>query len=239
MSQQTESPKTFLSGEALARFRFVKFDAAGTVMYAAAADLGIGVTQQAVAITTGVAVRLVNTGGSLKVTAAAAFSAGDYLYHAADGKVSSTPAGPRIGVALEAATADGDLVEMFYQVSMLEWLGRTFVAVTATATVAVATWGQVIVVSNAAAAVLTFPASATVPGETWIVHQTPAVLLTIAAVATDGIIAPPGATGTATHTLKHTTATAKKGDFVCLDSGKVAHTLNLTRKTGIWALGAA
>lgn len=130
MSQQFNSPISLLAGEALAVFRFVKIN--GTtreLVYADAADLGIGITQEGVADTIAVAVREVHHGGSFKVEAAGAFAVGDYLYHAADGKVSATPTGPRIGRALEAAAASGDIVEMVYQPTKLDWLGKTFEAV--------------------------------------------------------------------------------------------------------------
>jgi len=50
--------------------------------------------------------------GTTKMIAAAAFDAFVRLYGAADGKVSATPNGNFIGLSMEAATADGDEVEV-------------------------------------------------------------------------------------------------------------------------------
>lgn len=115
MSQQTEgSVKTFDAGEALALFRRVKLDTgSGTsVVYADAGEQHNGVVQDAVANGGRAAVRLRTAEGTNKVVAAGAFSAGATLYGAADGKVDDASSGSAIGWALEAATADGDIVEM-------------------------------------------------------------------------------------------------------------------------------
>ncbi|MBX3435544.1 MAG: DUF2190 family protein [Pirellulales bacterium] len=50
--------------------------------------------------------------GTSKMIAAAAITAGVAVYGAANGKVSSTASGTAIGVALEAATADNDVIEV-------------------------------------------------------------------------------------------------------------------------------
>src|SRR5574343_27922 len=85
MSQFTISPKSFTAGEALAAFRRVKLSTTSAV-YADQADTGnfIGFT----------------------------LAAGASLYAADDGKVSDTASGAAIGVAMEAAGADGDVVEV-------------------------------------------------------------------------------------------------------------------------------
>jgi len=103
--------KTFVSGEALATRRRVKLSGA-TVVYADAGEDAIGVTEYAVAITTQVAVRMINDAGTFEVTAAGIISAAAAIYGAADGKISATPSGPIIGHAIEAATADGDQIEV-------------------------------------------------------------------------------------------------------------------------------
>ncbi len=113
MSQQCESPITLTSGEALARYRRVKLTAAKTVSYADQADSDgdIGVTQAAVALAEKVSVRLNKHAGSFKVTAAGAFAVNATLYAADDGKVDDVVLGNAVFQALEAATADGDIVE--------------------------------------------------------------------------------------------------------------------------------
>src|SRR5574343_1415052 len=113
MSQFTISPKSFTAGEALAAFRRVKLSTTSAV-YADQADTGnfIGFTLAAAASGEQVAVALKTAGQSFKAVAADSFSAGATLYAADDGKVSDTASGAAIGVAMEAAGADGDVVEV-------------------------------------------------------------------------------------------------------------------------------
>ena len=111
MATQNNGERTFTAGEALNAFCRVKLSAAETVVYADAGDDYIGVTQDSVADEGQVLVRLKSMAGTMKVTAAGAFSAGDYLYGAADGEVDDVETGSAQFVALEAASADGDIVE--------------------------------------------------------------------------------------------------------------------------------
>lgn len=116
MGQSCVSPKTFLATEALEAFRRVKLtSASGTaVEYADQADSSsyLGITTHSAAINTQVAVELKGVTKTLKATAADSFAAGAVLYAAADGKVSDSSSGNAIGTALEAATDDGDIVEI-------------------------------------------------------------------------------------------------------------------------------
>ena len=113
----TEGVLTLQAGEALAARRRVKVES-GTVtdpvevVYADAGEQHIGVCEYAVADAAMVAVRPRTMSGTQLVVAAGAFSRGATLYGAADGKVDDAASGSAIGVALEAATADGDIVEM-------------------------------------------------------------------------------------------------------------------------------
>lgn len=113
MAEYTEACcKTFQSDEALAQFRRVKMDADGKVTYADATDQSDGITDRA-ALTSGdyVAVRLKSAPGTRKMTAAGAITAGDLVYGAADGKVDTDGFVPE-GKAIDAATADGDIIEV-------------------------------------------------------------------------------------------------------------------------------
>lgn len=113
----TEGVKTFKAGEALAARVRVKVEG-GTVtnpaevIVAGSGEQHIGVTEYAVADGELVAVRLRNHTGTQEVTADEAFIVGAPLYGAAAGFVKDTSAGSAIGIALEAATAQGDLIEM-------------------------------------------------------------------------------------------------------------------------------
>lgn len=116
MSQECKSPKAFLATEILAAFRRVKLSA-GTgdhVEYADQSDSSsyLGVTiGPAPAIEDQVGIALKGVMKTFKVTAADSFAVGAVLYAADDGKVSDSASGNAIGTALEAATADGDIVE--------------------------------------------------------------------------------------------------------------------------------
>jgi len=108
---------TFQAGEALVAHRRVKLEAGSTttppeVVYADAGEQHIGVTQRNAADGDMVAVKLRNFPGSEEVEAASTFAYLATLYGADDGKVDDAASGSAIGVAKEAATAAGDVVEM-------------------------------------------------------------------------------------------------------------------------------
>lgn len=107
---------TFTAGELLANKRRVKIKNGTTtsppeVEYADAGEQHIGITEYAVASGALVAIKLRSTDGTHEVTAAGAFAVDATLYGAADGKVDDAASGSAIGKAVEAALADGDIVE--------------------------------------------------------------------------------------------------------------------------------
>jgi len=116
MAQECNDIKTFTATEALENRRRVKLTAAsGTaVEYADAGEEFIGITWKAVAIGEQVPVKLRSAGFTCKACAAEAFAAGATLYGANDGKVQDTASGTAQGTALEAATAAGDIVEVYF-----------------------------------------------------------------------------------------------------------------------------
>jgi hypothetical protein len=59
-----------------------------------------------------VAAEILSSGGSLKMIAAEAITAGSRVYQAAAGKCADTVAGAFLGVALDASGADGDVIEV-------------------------------------------------------------------------------------------------------------------------------
>jgi len=130
---------TFQAGEDLEAHRRVKIES-GTVttppevVYADAGEQAIGVTELAVSDGGAVAVKLNTFPGSVECVAADTFSVPAILYAAADGKVSDSSNGTAIGIAKEAATAAGDVVEI---------LGFGVLSTTA-ATVSVADAGSLI-----------------------------------------------------------------------------------------------
>lgn len=112
-----EGIKTFSAGEVLAPYRRVKLSS-GTVIYADADDVGIGVSlNKADALGDHVAVKLFNCGGTFEIEASGVITPGEEIYASNDGKVQGTPgvAGTyyKIGLAFEAASGDGAVIECY------------------------------------------------------------------------------------------------------------------------------
>jgi len=120
MSQECIGIKAFTAGEALAAYRRVKLTAAGTVSYADADEPEIGVTEAAAASGARVAVAL-KGGRTHKCVAAGAVTVNAAIYGMADGKVDDTATGSGsavIGLALETALADGDVIECILECNL-------------------------------------------------------------------------------------------------------------------------
>ena len=116
MSQQTmEATISLQAASALAIYRRVKLDSSGYAAYADAGEPAIGITQAAAASGAQVAVRLLNGAGTFKMTAGAAITALKPVYGLASGKIDDAVVAGlshSLGIALEAATADGDVIEV-------------------------------------------------------------------------------------------------------------------------------
>lgn len=95
---------------ALAQAIRVKVDSNGLISVAGATDASIGVTTEAIAASGYGSVKLFNATGTFLVTAGAAITRGAQLYPLAAGKVDDTGTTALPLVALEAATADGDII---------------------------------------------------------------------------------------------------------------------------------
>jgi hypothetical protein len=103
--------KTFPASGPLGAYRRVRLDVNEELVYAGATDTDcIGITTRP-AFEQGdpIAVRLRNADGTFLATAAAAYSVGP-IFAAANGQVAGTGT-VSAGLALEAATAPGDLTE--------------------------------------------------------------------------------------------------------------------------------
>ena len=109
---------TFTAGEALAQFRRVKLQSGSTtvpleVEYADKNEQSIGYTETSAASGALVAIRPHNMTGNRIAVAAEAVAAGAAIYGADDGKIADTAtSAATLGLALEAATADGDQIEI-------------------------------------------------------------------------------------------------------------------------------
>lgn len=116
MSQYNESGvKTFTATSAITQFSRVKLTSSSgsAVELAGAGESFIGITTaDATAAGAPVSVILTSAGRTYKAVAAEALAAGAVIYGGAVGKVQDTASGTAIGVAIEAATADGDVIEI-------------------------------------------------------------------------------------------------------------------------------
>ena len=83
-----------------------------------ASDYGFGVTQEGVASGKDADVRFYEHGGTLKMTASAAITAGAKVYAAADGKIAATGT-KLIGTALDAATDDGSVIAVIQLLELI------------------------------------------------------------------------------------------------------------------------
>ena len=118
MSQYTDhNCKTFIADEAIAVHLRVKLDTDGRVTVAGLTDkeLGTAVTP-AFAAGDPVSVRLRTASGTHKMVAIEPLAVGAVLYTETGGKVQDTAQATsfQVGVALEAATADNDVIEVLY-----------------------------------------------------------------------------------------------------------------------------
>jgi hypothetical protein len=102
--------RTFVSGSTLARYLRVKTAAA--IVVAGSTDVELGVNMNAV-VTSGdtVNVKLRTAPGTCPMVASGAITLGNPVYAAASGKIAASGT-VLIGTALNAATADGDVVEV-------------------------------------------------------------------------------------------------------------------------------
>ena len=120
MSQYNDTGrKAFEADEAIAQHLRVKLDSDGKVTVAGLTDKGIGVaTRAAFAAGDIIDVALNSKPGTVKMVAIEALDAGATVYSEANGKVQDTAQATafQVGVALEAATADGDVIEVMPQV---------------------------------------------------------------------------------------------------------------------------
>lgn len=113
MSQYVETPcKGYKASAAIAQYLRVKLSS-GKVAAAGIAEDWIGTAEQdAFADGDLLSVRLRSAQGTQKMVAAGAVTAGARVYAAASGKIDDTVSTELVGIALEAAAADGDVIEV-------------------------------------------------------------------------------------------------------------------------------
>lgn len=119
-----EGRKAFDCATAVEAKRVLQIAANGNVSHnsATATNAIVGVSEIPAAVGDHVGVILINVSGSVEIEASEAITVGADVYAAASGKVSVLPAGAgdyrRIGMALEASTADGDVIEILLDPSL-------------------------------------------------------------------------------------------------------------------------
>jgi hypothetical protein len=110
--ENTTGWRTFqATAAALEAYVRVDVDSSGLISVAGATDRGIGVTTEAIAASGYGTVKLFSAPGTFIVQAAAAVTRGAALYGAADGEIDDTGTYDLNLLALEAATAQGDVIE--------------------------------------------------------------------------------------------------------------------------------
>lgn len=113
---QNMGPKTFTTSSAVEAKRLVKLDGSGNVEHCTATETDdpIGVTCFAAASGDEVAVDLLCYGRTFEMTASESLSVEDVAVAAADGKIAEGTGSTEhlIGIALEAASGDGSIVEV-------------------------------------------------------------------------------------------------------------------------------
>lgn len=118
MSQYVDgNTKAFVADEAIAVHLRVKLDSDGRVTVAGLADKEIGTAlTPAFAAGDEITVKLRSGAGTHKMVAIEALAVGATVYTEASGKVQDTAASTsfQVGTALEAATADNDVIEVLY-----------------------------------------------------------------------------------------------------------------------------
>jgi hypothetical protein len=118
MSQYVHAAtRYFTPASAITQYQRVIFGSGGTISTAGATDIDVGTAEQS-AFTTGlnplaaIPVRLNTAEGTRKMIANTTCSKGDVLYNAASGRVGTVNNGFIAGIAFDAATAGGDIIEV-------------------------------------------------------------------------------------------------------------------------------
>ena len=118
MSQFVDTnTRTFEADAAIAKYARVVFEADGKVVTAGLAEKEVGTAQtEAFASGDKIAVKLRTAAGTHKMIAIEALAVGAVVYTEAAGKVQDTAQATafQVGQALEAAAADGDIIEVLY-----------------------------------------------------------------------------------------------------------------------------
>jgi hypothetical protein len=117
MSQYVDAQtKAFTAAGTIKQYARVVLGSGGTITEAGLAQKEIGTAMEPAVTGETIAVRLRTATGTHKMIAVEALAIGATLYTEAAGKVQDTAETTsfQVGTALEAATADGDIIEVLY-----------------------------------------------------------------------------------------------------------------------------
>jgi hypothetical protein len=117
MSQYVDSnTKAFTAAGTIKQYARVTLGSGGTITEAGLAVKEIGTAMEPAVSGDVISVKLRTGSGTHKMIAIEPLAIGATLYTETDGKVQDTAASTafQIGTALEAATADGDIIEVLY-----------------------------------------------------------------------------------------------------------------------------
>lgn len=109
-TQQDDTTRTFTAAEAISAWTRVGITSANAVYVAPLTNVDVGVAQHDAASGDQVSVKLYKP--TFSMMAAGAITAASPVYPAASGKVSGSSTGTALGAAVEAATADRDVIEI-------------------------------------------------------------------------------------------------------------------------------
>ena len=110
MATQTDSIRSLTTAAAISAFQRITINSSGQAALATNDDLAIGVLQADAASGDVGAVRLFHP--TFQMQAAGAITAGSQVYPTTGGQISGSAVGTQIGLALEAATAARDIIEI-------------------------------------------------------------------------------------------------------------------------------
>lgn len=232
MSQYVDSNSKSFTNDTTAIGRYLRVTvSSGVLALAGAETIGLGVTTRRIEASVAGSVDLFTKPGTFAMTASAAISAMDLVYAAAGGKIAATPTGAPIGIALEAATANNDIIEVLY----LPKLGNTSTveAKTADYTVTLADVGKTFTTVGAAGTVVFSMPAATV-GQKYRFRVGAAQELRIDPNGTEVIALP--STGVAGAAGKYLTANAD-GETVDIECTKAGQ-WSVFGYTGTWTAEA-
>ena len=110
--------RTFVAGEAIDAYLVVVLGSSESVTKAGGASASesvVGLTTSSVANADSTGISLIKGGATAFATASKAIDAGEAVYTAASGKITDdSSTGTLVGLALEGASADGDVIEIAF-----------------------------------------------------------------------------------------------------------------------------